>query len=71
MLLPEDLCGEEWAEWYKLSPLERWEKSQQLWTTYLNLGGSLDPEPDTQSPFHVALTPSSSAPDGRSSLRVS
>ena len=43
--------ADEWAEWYRLSPLQRWEESQELWPTYLALGGSLDPEPDSQSPF--------------------
>ena len=47
----EDVCGPEWAEWYLLSPQERWDQSAKLWSTYLSLGGSLDPEPDTQSPF--------------------
>jgi hypothetical protein len=47
----EELVGEEWAEWYSLTPIERWRQSSKLWETYLALGGSLDPEPDTQSPF--------------------
>jgi hypothetical protein len=50
----EDLVGEEWAEWYRLSPVERFLESTKLWDTYLALGGSLDPEPDTQSPFFDA-----------------
>jgi hypothetical protein len=51
MINPEDIVGEEWAEWYRLTPAERWRESEKLWQTYLQLGGSLDPEPDTQSPF--------------------
>lgn len=47
----EELVGEEWAEWYSLTPMERFRESEKLWETYLSLGGSLDPEPDTQSPF--------------------
>ncbi|HQU92462.1 MAG TPA: hypothetical protein PLK77_09210 [Pyrinomonadaceae bacterium] len=47
----EELVGEEWAEWYRLTPMERFRESEKLWETYLSLGGSLDPEPDTQSPF--------------------
>jgi hypothetical protein len=47
----EDLVGEEWAEWYRMTPVERFKASERLWETYLALGGSLDPEPDTQSPF--------------------
>ena len=48
---PEDLVGPEWAEWYRMSPIERWEASARMWADYLALGGSLDPEPDTDSPF--------------------
>ena len=42
---------EELLEWYLMSPAERWVESQRLWATFLLLGGSLDPEPDSQSPF--------------------
>jgi hypothetical protein len=52
MILAEDISGEEWAEWYRLTPLDRWNESQKPWSLYLQLGGSLDPEPDTQSPFY-------------------
>jgi hypothetical protein len=48
---PEDLVGDELAEWYRLTPVQRWLETEKLWQTYLALGGSLDPEPDTQSPF--------------------
>jgi hypothetical protein len=54
MVEAKDLVGEEWAEWYRLTPSERWLESQKLWQIYLTLGGSLDPEPDTQSPFFDA-----------------
>jgi hypothetical protein len=47
----EDLVGEEWAEWYRLTAAERLAASTELWDTYLKLEGSLEPEPDTQSPF--------------------
>ena len=50
----EEYCGEEWAEWYLLAPQQRWLESARLWSTYLALGGSLDPEPDPQSPFFDA-----------------
>ena len=46
-----EICEPEWAEWYQMTPQQRWEESQRLWSTYLALGGTLDPEPDTQSPF--------------------
>jgi hypothetical protein len=38
------LVGDEWAEWYVLTPAQRLEESSKLWQTYLELGGSLDPE---------------------------
>jgi hypothetical protein len=50
-LTVEDFVGEEWAEWYRLTPQERFEESMKLWDTFLMLGGSLEPEADTQSPF--------------------
>jgi hypothetical protein len=58
-LEPEDICEPEWAAWYRLTPAERWLESGRLWATYLSLGGSLDPEPDTQSPFYDANAPGS------------
>jgi hypothetical protein len=51
MITPEEIAGEEWAAWYRLTPQERWRESKKLWEVYLYLGGSLEPEPDTQSPF--------------------
>ena len=55
-LTPEELVGDEWAAWYRLKPMERWAESSKLWITYLTLGKSLDPEPDTQSPFFDATS---------------
>jgi hypothetical protein len=54
VIQPEELVGGEWAEWYRLTPAQRWLESEKLWQTYLELGSSLDPEPDTQSPFFDA-----------------
>ncbi|MBV9470136.1 MAG: hypothetical protein JO316_23925 [Abitibacteriaceae bacterium] len=70
LIQPEDICSPEWAEWYRLTPAERWAQSEKLWAIYLELGGSLDPEPDTQSPFFDANAPGAGITDGRSSLRV-
>ena len=70
MIQPEELVEEEWAEWYRLTPIQRWIESQKLWQTYLAMGGSLDPEPDTQSPFFDALAPRSRSPHGRPGVRV-
>jgi hypothetical protein len=47
----EELVGEEWAEWYRMTPQQRWAEQDRLSTIYLALGGTFDPEPDTQSPF--------------------
>lgn len=60
----------EWPDWYTLTPLERLEESSKLWQTYLKLGGSLDPEPDTQSPFFDPEEWRALALDGRPGLRV-
>ena len=49
---PEDITTEEWAEWYLLSPEERFAQSMKLRARYLAMGGSLEPEPDLQSPFY-------------------
>lgn len=70
MISAEEICGAEWADWYQLTPLERWHESGKLWAQYLAIGGSLDPEPDTQSPFHDGGTQSSRPVDGRTGLRV-
>ena len=66
----EELVGAEWAEWYRLSPQERLRESEKLWETYLALGGSLEPEPDTQSPFFDADEWRANAAHGRPGVRV-
>jgi hypothetical protein len=70
MIQPEELVESEWAEWYRLTPVQRWLDSEELWQTYLALGGSLDPEPDTQSPFFDARTPRARLTHGRTGMRV-
>ena len=66
----EELYGEEWTAWVRLTPQERWAESERLWATFIVLGGSLDPEPDPQSPFDVALAPRAQPADGRPGVRV-
>ena len=39
-------------EWLELSPKQRIKEQTMLWQIYMSLGGSLDPEPDPQSPFY-------------------
>src|SRR5438552_16478421 len=70
MFAPEQLVSEEWAEWYRLTPVQRWLESEKLWQSYLALGGSLDPEPDTQSPFFDARAPRSRPHHGRRGGRI-
>lgn len=65
-----DLENEEWLAWYSLTPQERWRETEKLWQFYLSVGGSLDPEPDSQSPFDFGDPPSSIPVDGRSGVRV-
>ena len=66
----EELVGEEWAEWYAMTPCERFRESERLWETYLALGGSLEPEPDTQSPFFDPAEWRENTPHGRAGVRV-
>lgn len=70
MISPEELVGEEWAAWYRLSPQERWRESEKLWQFYLWLGGSLEPELDAQSPFFHPDAASTSAANRRSGVRI-
>ena len=65
----EDICEPEWVDWYRLTPTQRWRESARLWSTYLTLGSSLDPEPDPQSPFFDEQEWRSLSTDGRTSLR--
>jgi hypothetical protein len=65
-----ELVGEQWTEWYRLSPAQRWRETEKLWRAYLMLGGSLDPGPDSQSPFHNPEAPRSDAAHGRPCVRV-
>ncbi len=70
MIEIEEICSPEWAEWYRMTPAERWMESAKLWNHYISIGGSLDPEPDTQSPFFDPELQSEVASDGRSGMRV-
>ena len=66
----EHLAGEEWDEWRRLTPEERFLESMMLWETYLALGGSLEPEPDTQSPFFDPREWRENAAHGRPSVHL-
>ncbi|MGH7462220.1 MAG: hypothetical protein ACREMA_14510 [Longimicrobiales bacterium] len=64
----EDLVEDEVLEWYSMTPKQRWLETLRLWDTFLLLGGSLEPEPDSQSPFHDAAARSHDAADGRAGV---
>lgn len=64
------LQDDEWRDWYTLSPAERWRVTQKLWAFYLSIGGSLDPEPDSQSPFDSFYTQRACPPHGGPGVRV-
>ncbi|MBI3276814.1 MAG: hypothetical protein HYZ66_03550 [Chlamydiae bacterium] len=66
----DDLYEDEWLEWYKMTPTQRWKESQKLWVFFIKMGGSLDPEPDSQSPFDALFEGRSAPAYGRSGLRV-
>ena len=59
-----------WKEWYRLTPLQRWHESMKLWQFFLNVKGSLDPEPDHQSPFDAFLPRGEAPAYGGAGLRV-
>ncbi len=58
------------TEWYRLTPQERWEESMKMWQFYLRVGGSLDPEPDSQSPFDAVMPRGAAPAYGRTGVRV-
>ena len=43
------------TEWMSLTPSQRIKETTKLWQLYLALGGSLEPEPDPQSPFYFEV----------------
>jgi hypothetical protein len=61
---------DEWKEWLDLTPIERFRQSEQIFAQYLAMGGSLDPDPDPQSPFYDPQTSGAGAAYGRSGLRA-
>jgi hypothetical protein len=62
--------ADSWQEWYRLTPLERMRESTKLWQFYLQAGGSLDHEPDSQSPFNSVMPLSTAPAYGRPGMRV-
>lgn len=70
MVTIDELCEPEWAEWYRMTPQERWAAQVDLWNIFLDLGGSLEPEPDSQSPFYDPRARSAAPAHGRAGVRV-
>lgn len=66
----ERCVEEEVLEWYRMSPQERWAESMRLWDTFRLLGGQLEPEPDSESPFHDASARRRVSADGRPGVRA-
>jgi len=64
----ENFCAGEWIDWYDLSPAERWSESARICQQYFEAGVSLDPAPNTQSPFDDPETWCEGAADGRAGL---
>jgi hypothetical protein len=61
---------EEWQEWARLTPMQRFCESEKIFAQYLAMGGSLDPDPDPTSPFYNPETLGSGVAYGRPGLRV-
>lgn len=59
-----------WIEWYRLTPQQRWNESTKSWQFYLQVGGALDPEPDSQSPFDAVMPRGQAPAYGRAGVRV-
>jgi hypothetical protein len=68
-MIPHWTIEDEWLDWYRLTPAERWRKSDHLWSFYLSVGGSLDSEPDSQSPFDTQFAQRTRPIDGRPGVR--
>lgn len=66
----EECVEDEVLEWYRMSPQERWAESMRLWNTFFLLGGQLEPESDTQSPFYDAGARRRSPADGGTGVRA-
>lgn len=64
------MVEDEWLDWYRLTPAERWRESQKLWLFYLSSGGSLDTEPDSQSPFDPLYAQGKSDFNGGTGMRA-
>jgi hypothetical protein len=55
-------------EWGRLTPQERFQWTLQLWEFFIASGGSLEPEPDSQSPFDFPEMRDPFPPHGRAGV---
>jgi hypothetical protein len=46
-----DSIEPEWLEFYRMTPEQRWTRAAEVRAYYLAMGGTLEPDPDPQSPF--------------------
>jgi hypothetical protein len=61
---------DERLEWYMMTPLQRLVIYEQMFQFYLEMGGSLDPDYDPQSPFNNLFFDKDRNPiDGREDRR--
>ncbi len=49
-----DSIEPEWLEFYRMTPAQRWARAAEVRAYYLAMGGTLEPDPDPQSPFWSA-----------------
>ena len=49
-----DSIEPEWLEFYLMTPEQRWARATEVRAYYLAMGGTLEPDPDPQSPFWSA-----------------
>lgn len=59
-----------WKQWYAMTPLQRWNESMKIWQFYMQVGGTLDPEPDPQSPFDSFMPRGKAPAYGGAGMRV-
>ena len=64
------MVDDDWSDWYRMTSTERWIETQKLWSFYLSVGGTLDSEPDSQSPFDTLFAQRARIAHGGSGVRV-
>ena len=57
-------------EWGALRRQRHWEEYLKLWDYFVSMGGSLDPAPDSQSPFDFVELQRAVPADGRAGVHV-